>query len=134
MKRLCGFEMFWVGGKMDFSNALDALKKGKKVSRAGWNGKGLSVQIQRPDANSKMSLPYLFIEYPNGQRCPWHASQTDILAEDWNVIPEFKLDQPNGKKPLYAYKHQRGHTVYLEHIHGSNQYMARYPSDDVTVS
>ena len=77
---------------MNFSDALNEVKNGKKIQRMGWNGSGLTVQIQKPDANSKMTLPYLYIEYPNnskttpGAKCPWLASQTDILAEDWDVL------------------------------------------------
>jgi hypothetical protein len=73
-----------------FSDALTHLRNGGDyIRRAGWNGKGLKVKLQKPDENSKMTLPYLFIEYPEssentpGARCPWLASQTDILADDW---------------------------------------------------
>lgn len=75
-----------------FSAALEFLKDGEGVRRAGWNGKGLVVRMQRPDAHSKMTLPYLYIEYPSdnphtpGARCPWLASQTDILADDWEMV------------------------------------------------
>lgn len=75
-----------------FSFALDAAKAGKGIRRIGWNGNGLTVRAQFPDANSKMTLPYLYIEYPRdhkltpGARCPWLASQTDIMAEDWGVV------------------------------------------------
>lgn len=75
-----------------FSEALIAVKNGQAIQRAGWNGAGLVVKLQRPDAHSKMTLPYLYIEYPEnakttpGARCPWLASQTDILADDWNVV------------------------------------------------
>ena len=78
--------------QVSFSAALDAVKSGKAIRRAGWNGSGLSVKAQYPDAHSKMSLPYLYIEYPKnakttpGARCPWLASQTDIMADDWVVI------------------------------------------------
>lgn len=44
---------------LTFGDALHMLKLGKKVARAGWNGKGLSVELQRPDAHSKMTLPYI---------------------------------------------------------------------------
>lgn len=78
---------------MDFSEALKALKAGEKVARLGWNGKGMWLALQRPDALSKMTLPYVFIEYPdghpaypNGSRVPWLASQTDLLAEDWTIV------------------------------------------------
>jgi len=73
---------------MNFSQALESVKLGSKIQRSGWNGKGLTVQLQSPDENSKMSLPYLYIEYPDGQRCPWLASQTDILANDWTIVLE----------------------------------------------
>ena len=68
---------------LDFSTALQKVKKGKTIQRSGWNGKGLLVKAQFPDENSKMNLPYWYIEYPDGRRCPWLASQTDIMAEDW---------------------------------------------------
>jgi hypothetical protein len=75
-----------------FSEALIAVKQGKSIQRSGWNGSGLVVKAQYPDAHSKMTLPYLYIEYPlttkttPGARCPWLASQTDIMAEDWVIL------------------------------------------------
>lgn len=76
--------------QIDFGTALKELKAGKRVVRLGWNGKGMWLEMQRPDANSKMTLPYIYIEYPvghvaypDGCRVPWLASQTDLLAEDW---------------------------------------------------
>ena len=71
---------------LNFSDALEAVKAGDSIQREGWNGKDLTVKIQVPDSGSKMTLPYLYIEYPDGRRCPWLASQTDILAEDWRVV------------------------------------------------
>jgi len=78
---------------MDFGQALYALKAGAKVARDGWNGKGMWVEMQRPDVNSKMTLPYFYLNYPAdstftpGARVPWVPSQTDMLAEDWGVVP-----------------------------------------------
>lgn len=76
-----------------FSDALAYLKQGHKVARAGWNGKGMWIELQVPDAGSKMTLPYLYIEYPKGHpaypegcRVPWLASQTDLLADDWCIV------------------------------------------------
>lgn len=77
---------------MNFSQALDSLKAGCKVCRSGWNGKGLWLELQLPDENSKMTLPYVYINYPNdakttpGARVPWLASQTDLLADDWEIV------------------------------------------------
>jgi hypothetical protein len=73
--------------------AIELLKRGRRVRRAGWNGKNMWLELQVPDANSKMTLPYVYIEcpvghsaYPNGSKVPWLASQTDLLAEDWEVV------------------------------------------------
>lgn len=77
---------------MTFSEALVAVKRGYLIQRAGWNGKGLWAGLQKPDEQSKMTLPYLYIQYPPdatntpGALVPWLASQTDILAEDWKVL------------------------------------------------
>ena len=80
---------------MNFGQALESLKGGSKVSRAGWNGKGIFIELQRPDERSKMSSPYIFIDTTGLQtdnpdapksRVPWLASQTDMLAEDWQAI------------------------------------------------
>lgn len=67
----------------DFSNALDLAKRGKKITRLGWNGAGQFIELQTPDVNSKMDLPYLYITTVQGHKVPWLASQTDLLAEDW---------------------------------------------------
>ena len=78
---------------MNFGNALESLKSGAKIYREGWNGKGLWLELQVPDENSKMTLPYIYINYPDdakttpGARVPWLASQTDILADDWFAEP-----------------------------------------------
>ncbi len=77
---------------MTFSQALEAVKQGHAIQRSGWNGSGLIVKAQFPDEHSKMTQPYLYIEYPEdhkvtpGARCPWLASQTDIMADDWSVL------------------------------------------------
>lgn len=78
---------------MKFGEALQLLEDGEAVRRSGWNGKGMWLKMQRPDANSKMTLPYIYIEYPvgsvpypNGSRVPWLASQTDMLSNDWEMV------------------------------------------------
>ena len=77
---------------LTFSEALDIIKQGHKIARQGWNGKGLWLELQTPDAHSKMTLPYIYINYPEdakttpGARVPWLASQTDLLAEDWGIV------------------------------------------------
>lgn len=72
---------------MDFSGALTTLKTTtKKVARRGWNGKGMWLSLQRPDANSKMTLPYIYMNTVDNNLIPWIASQTDLLTDDWEVV------------------------------------------------
>lgn len=68
---------------MTFGQAIEALKAGKTVQRAGWNGKGMWLGLQVPDEHSKMGLPYIFMSTVDGKLVPWLASQTDMLSEDW---------------------------------------------------
>ncbi|MEB2279672.1 DUF2829 domain-containing protein [Lysinibacillus xylanilyticus] len=53
------------------------------------------IELQVPDERSKMTHPYIFIDTTGLQtdnvnapksRVPWLASQTDMLAEDWEVV------------------------------------------------
>jgi hypothetical protein len=71
---------------MNFGEALALLKRGRSVAREGWNGRGMSVTLQRPDSASKMTLPYLYMRTVQGALVPWLASQTDMLAEDWREV------------------------------------------------
>ena len=71
---------------MNFGQAIETLKQGKKVARAGWNGKGMYLELQRPDAHSKMTLPYIYMYTAQGDNAPWLASQTDMLSEDWVTV------------------------------------------------
>ena len=54
---------------MNFGQAIEALKNGKKVARVGWNGKGMFLKT----ADNKLVIG-------------WLASQTDMFAEDWDVV------------------------------------------------
>lgn len=84
---------------MNFGEALQALKEGKKVERAGWNGKGMflyHVPAQSYPAATEIAkahfgdmVPYgAYIAMKTAQSnvVPWLASQTDILAEDWQIV------------------------------------------------
>lgn len=80
---------------MDFGEAINGLKKGKRMARKGWNGKGIFIELQVPDVNSKMTHPYIYInttglqtDNPDAPKSlvPWLASQTDMLAEDWAEV------------------------------------------------
>lgn len=71
---------------MNFERALAALKLGARISREGWNGKGMFLQLQRPDSLSKMRRPYIFMSPTDGDYVPWVASQSDLLSDDWIVL------------------------------------------------
>jgi len=83
---------------MDFGDVLKLLKIGKLVARSGWNGKGMyiflgtNVSYDVPVAiREKMSWPHVLdcivMRTANGDMCPgWLASQTDMLAEDWQEV------------------------------------------------
>ena len=95
---------------MDFGGALSALKKGHKVARKGWNGKGMFLWL-KPAAEVKAEWckdPLLkaladenggsiaalgtFCMYTHdgtGKRAiltGWLASQSDMLLEDWEIV------------------------------------------------
>jgi hypothetical protein len=82
-------------GELSFGDALVYLKRGHKVARNGWNGKGIFIELQNPTENSKMTSPYIFIDTTSLQTdndlatrslVPWIASQTDILSNDWRIV------------------------------------------------
>lgn len=92
---------------MNFSQALEALKAGKKVARAGWNGKGMWLILVpgTPVAELREGTPYR--DALGAERCEilphidmwtvnssgrqamlpgWLASQSDMLSDDWSVV------------------------------------------------
>jgi hypothetical protein len=73
---------------LTFGLALTELKAGRKVARAGWNGKGMWIALQTPDANSKMGHPYVYMKGVDGKLFPWTPNTLDMLAEDWGVVAE----------------------------------------------
>ena len=97
--------------RRDFGWAIEQLKAGNKVARAGWNGKGMWVvmmpSLYLPPFNSQepgakvndrtarhigedMPLdcqPYMVMWTADKKWQPgWLASQADMLAEDWSVV------------------------------------------------
>ncbi len=90
-----------MGEEFAFEWALQQLRMGKKVRRSGWNGKGMFIVLQKgyPDGipiNENTAeatglprgkvckfLPYLMMKTVDDSFVPWLASQTDILAFDW---------------------------------------------------
>jgi hypothetical protein len=86
---------------MTFGQALEALKAGKQVARAGWNGKGQFVYLVPAasypvqtgaakaifgDAALVPYRPYLALKTAQGDVATWAPSCSDALAEDWAVV------------------------------------------------
>lgn len=86
---------------MNFSDALSAIKDGKRVARNGWNGKGMflflvagsNFTVNREPLLSILGegaeatyRPHIDMKDAEGKIVPWLASQTDLLAEDWEVV------------------------------------------------
>lgn len=69
-----------------FGWAIKQMHNGSKVCRSGWNGKGMWLGLQVPDEHSKMTLPYIYMSTVQGDLVPWLASQTDMLATDWEIV------------------------------------------------
>jgi hypothetical protein len=44
------------------------------------------LDLQVPDDKSKMTLPYIYMRTVQADLVPWLASQTDMLAEDWQTV------------------------------------------------
>lgn len=83
---------------MSFGLAIEALKRECCVQRAGWNGKGLRLALVgnggcfEHGLSEISTLPYIVMLYPQdaintpGAVVPWLASQTDMLADDWQMV------------------------------------------------
>ena len=89
---------------MNFGLAIEAAKKGAKITRRGWNGKGMWVVYRTgypegiscnkntaeavgiPEGTLFRVRPYLQMKCVDGSFQMWLASQSDILAEDWTIV------------------------------------------------
>ena len=73
---------------MNFGLAIEAAKKGAKITRRGWNGKGMWVVYRTgyPDGSLFKVRPYLQMKCVDGSFQMWLASQSDILADDWEIV------------------------------------------------
>jgi hypothetical protein len=71
---------------MNFGQALEAMKLGSKVTRVDWNrGRNISLEIQFPDINSKMTKPYIYMN-KDDDKFPCDLSCESLLADDWQII------------------------------------------------
>lgn len=83
---------------MPFGLAVEALKKGKKVARKGWNGKNQHIELAtnisyitadkavfncNHDAIGNKAVVFVGT---SGTQMGWLASQADMLADDWVIV------------------------------------------------
>lgn len=79
---------------MNFGQAIEKLKEGGKVARKGWNGKNMwlvlvnsrNYTVDAVRSGSHSVLPWIGMKTETDEFVPWLASQTDMLAEDWEVV------------------------------------------------
>ena len=77
---------------MNFGQAIEELKKGKKVARKGWNGKGMFIYLtfgsQCDEKILKKKInPHIDMKSSDDSIViGWLASQTDMLSEDWYIV------------------------------------------------
>ena len=94
---------------MTFGMAIEAMKRGAKVSRKGWNGKSMWLCVPFCDGPKEVHaigiwgkpnfkyaeqnggtvkvMPYVTMKTADGAIVMgWLASQTDMLAEDWEIV------------------------------------------------
>lgn len=89
---------------VSFGHAIELLKGGHRVAREGWNGKGMWLGLVHPDDDADVPpqptyavagivdyanngcLPWIGMKTADNKFVPWLASQTDVLAEDWQIV------------------------------------------------
>lgn len=89
------------GPALTIGGAVQAMLDGRRVARAGWNGKGMFLYYVGPGRYPAASpvakavwgedgvvpyLPYIAMRTVTGEVVPWLCSQSDLLATDWSVI------------------------------------------------
>lgn len=86
---------------MNFGEALEVVKEGKRIARKGWNGKGMYVyyipansykaitEVAREEFGDMVPYnPYFAIKNINNTVSTWVPSVNDCLAEDWFIVEE----------------------------------------------
>lgn len=74
------------GLSFDFGVALENIKKGLKVCRKGWNGKGMYVKLEKGgDYEFSEINPFFVIKNTSNSFNTWVPSVSDLLADDWMI-------------------------------------------------
>ena len=83
---------------MNFGLAIEAAKRGAKIARRGWNGKGQYVELAsaisyvtpggetvNAEHEAIGNRAFAFVG-SSGVQMGWLASQADMLADDWHIV------------------------------------------------
>jgi len=83
---------------MNFGLAIEAAKRGAKIARRGWNGKGQYVELAsaisyvtpggetvNAEHEAIGNRAFAFVG-TSGVQMGWLASQADMLADDWHIV------------------------------------------------
>lgn len=86
---------------MEFETAINFCKQGYKISREGWNGKGMFVYLVPgstftvnrapllgilPEGTEVVYRPHFDMRYADGTYGVWLASHGDMTANDWVTV------------------------------------------------
>ena len=86
---------------MPFGMAVEAMKKGHKVARSGWNGSGMFAYLVQgstftvnrapllgiyPEGTEINYRPHIDLKTADGSIATWAPSGSDALAEDWYIV------------------------------------------------
>lgn len=89
---------------LNFGQALEAAKSGKKIARVGWNGSNMyavimpgypegipinetTANVHGIDVGSMIKFrPYWQLKTAQNDIAMWAPSGSDVLAEDWLVL------------------------------------------------
>jgi hypothetical protein len=90
---------YQANGNLSFGHALVALKKGRKITRSGWNGSGMYVylvpannypaQTQVAEEEFGVMVPYreyMVLKTAQNDVATWAPSCSDALADDWSIV------------------------------------------------
>lgn len=85
---------------MKFGEAIELIKKGKKVKREGWNGKNQYIELATNVSYMNANKEIINVEHDtmgnkaiafvgtSGVQLGWLASQADMLSEDWKEVKD----------------------------------------------
>lgn len=110
---------------LTFGAAIEAMKKGNRISRRGWNGPNQFVVYQKgyPDGipcNKQTAeafgynegdlfkcRPYMQLRCSDGTHQMWAPSTSDVLAEDWYIVQNNNKGEYYNEKIIYIPTNER---------------------------